>query len=78
MTETRIAWVNTRSQMPELFHTVKEALDEMRNRICQPGDSDSFVVERAHKVGISLAIVEVTVKVKLILGPVPPAQLGPG
>lgn len=59
-----LAWVPDRADpkdQPDLFLTADQAIRSMRGRICEPGDSDAEVLERAHRVGFSLAVVEVQV-----------------
>ena len=65
-----LAWVPDRQEpadSPDLFETAGSAIAAMRGRICQPKDSDAEVLERAHRVGFSLAVVEVQVTPHLLL-----------
>jgi hypothetical protein len=68
-----LAWVGDRAEsrgaaVPDLFATADQAIRAMRGRICEPEDPDAEVLRRAHRVGLSLAVVQVQVTPVLILG----------
>ncbi len=67
MKQLQWAWVCPEDGHTELFTKVSEAIAQMGCRINMSGAPEADIVARAHSLGLTLALVEITMEVKLVI-----------